>query len=395
MSHAGDWPQILGPSRTGMATGEVLMSSWPKAGPELLWSRPVGQSNAGVAVQGDIGVVFHRLDNREVIEAIRVDSGEPLWNVSYPTSFVPSVGSEDGPLCVPTIDGQQVVTFGAQGILTCCNLVTGEQQWQRDTHKDFEALPGYFGVGSSPLVLADRVVVNVGGHKTEAGIVAFSRESGETLWHGTDERASYAAPILTMIAGRPTVICIARTRCLGLSPEDGEIHFDLPFGRMGPTVSAALPVVLDDQLFLTASYSIGAVSARLSADGAEELWRRRDSLASQYTTPILHNGVLYAIDGRQDGPPADLVCLDPKTGDRIWGETSFGYATLIGAGGRLIAVKTDGELVLMNADPEKFDPLSRHRVTSKILRALPALASGRLYVRDTDTLYCLKVGGVE
>lgn len=392
---AGDWPQILGPTRSGIANDESLMTSWPDHGPAVLWSRPVGQGNAGVAVQGTHGVLFHRQGDREVIEAFNVVEGESQWKRGYSTSFVPSVGSEGGPLCVPTIHGQHVVTFGAQGMLTCCDINSGEQKWQRDTHEDFEALPGYFGAGSSPLVLDDRVIVNVGGHKTEAGIVAFDLRNGETLWHVTNERASYAAPILRTVAGQPTIICIARTRCLGLAPHDGAIHFDIPFGRMGPTVNAALPVVLDDRLFLTASYAIGAVSARLSEEGAEELWRRRDSLASQYTTPIAHDGVLYAIDGRQDGPPADLVCIDPDTGHRLWIEAAFGYATLIGVGNQLIVVKTDGEIILMNANRRRFDRVSSHRVTSRVLRALPALANGRLYVRDTQTLYCLDVLGME
>ncbi len=391
-THAGDWPQILGPHRTGIAVDDVLAPSWPQAGPALVWSRPVGQSNAGVAVQGDIGVLFHRLGDREVIEAFNVANGEALWQEGYPTSFLPQVGSEDGPLCVPTIEGQQVVTFGAQGVLTCLDMNSAQQLWQRHTHDDFEALPGYFGAGSCPLVLDDRVIVNVGGHKSNAGIVAFDRQDGKTLWQVTDERASYAAPILTTVADEPTIVCVARTRCLGLDPANGDVRFDLPFGRLGPTVNAALPVVLDDRLFLTASYAIGAVSARLSTDGAEELWRRRDSLASQYTTPIALNGVLFAIDGRQDGPPADLVCLDPQTGERIWTEREFGYATLVGAGYKLIVVKTDGELVLMNANKQRFDPVSRHRVTTKDTRALPALAHGHLYVRDASTLYRIKVG---
>ncbi len=389
---AGDWPQILGPNRTGIAVDESLALSWPETGPRLVWSRPVGHSNAGVAVMGDRGVLFHRLGDSEVVEAFDVATGEAVWKESIPTSFVPQVGSEDGPLCVPTIDGEQVVTFGAQGMLTCFQLKTGQRLWQRDTHREFEALPGYFGAGSSPLVLDDRVIVNVGGHKSNAGIVAFDRTTGNTLWQVTDERASYAAPILAKVAAEPTIICVARTRCLGLNPANGDIRFDLPFGRSGPTVNAALPVLLDDRLFLTASYAIGALSARLTAEGAEELWRRGDSLASQYTTPIAHDGVLYAIDGRQDGPPADLVCLDPRTGNRIWAERGFGYATLIGAGDRLIIAKTDGELVLMHANVQTFDPVSRHQVTRKEMRALPALANGRLYVRDANTLFSLEVG---
>lgn len=390
-THAGEWPQILGPHRNGVSDGEQLAEQWPAEGPPVVWSRAVGDGNAGVAIAKGIGVLFHRIDDREVIEAFDPATGKPQWEQSYGTSFVPQVGSDNGPLCVPTIHDDVVVTFGAQGVLTCCELSTGKQRWQRRTHEEFEALPGYFGAGSSPLIWEDRVIVNVGGHKTDAGVVAFALDDGRTLWHVTEERASYAAPVITTLDGKPTIVCITRMKCLGLDPADGAGRFELPFGRMGPTVNGAVPVLINGHVFLTASYSIGAVWAEVSSHGATEIWRRRDAMASQYTTPIPYEGNLYGIDGREDGPPADLVCISPTTGEPRWTEKRFGYATLIRGGDKLLVVKTDGELLLVNPSPESFQPLSRHRLTRADVRALPALAEGCLYVRDSETLYCLDV----
>jgi hypothetical protein len=34
---AGDWPQILGPHRDGVAEQEKLAQSWPSAGPKTVW----------------------------------------------------------------------------------------------------------------------------------------------------------------------------------------------------------------------------------------------------------------------------------------------------------------------------------------------------------------------
>ena len=48
---AGDWPQILGPHRTGIADpDEQLADAWPAAGPREAWRREVGSGYAGVAV---------------------------------------------------------------------------------------------------------------------------------------------------------------------------------------------------------------------------------------------------------------------------------------------------------------------------------------------------------
>jgi outer membrane protein assembly factor BamB len=389
---AGDWPQILGPQRSGIAAGEQLADSWPEGGPPIVWKQPVGQGSAGVAVAGNTLVLFHRLQDREVIAALDAATGESKWTKSYPTTFVSQVGSDDGPLCVPTIVGERVVTFGPQGVLSCWSLIDGKLHWQRKTYQDFGALEGYFGAGSTPLVDADRIIVNVGGAKATAGIVAFDLATGRDLWKATQERANYSAPTAATFGGRRIVLCITRMKCVGLAPQTGEVLFEIPFGRGGPTVNASTPVVLGDQFFLTASYGVGAVLARVTDKGADEIWRKSDVMSSQYTTPIAHEGVLFGIDGRDDIPPAHLRCINPKTGTVLWSEDNFGYATLVKAGNKLIVVTTAGELVLARANPKKYEQLGRHQLTSDTLRALPALSNGRLYVRDGSTLYCVAVG---
>jgi outer membrane protein assembly factor BamB len=389
---AGDWPQILGPQRSGIAEGEQLADSWPESGPPIVWKQPVGQGSAGVAVVDGTLVLFHRLEDREVVAALDAATGEAKWTKSYPTTFVSQVGSDDGPLCVPTIVGGRVVTFGPQGVLSLWSLADGTLHWQRKTHEDFDALEGYFGAGSTPLVEVGRIIVNVGGAKAGAGIVAFDLNNGRDLWKATQERANYSAPTAATLGGRQVVLCITRMKCVGLAPQTGEVLFEIPFGRGGPTVNAATPVVMGDEFFLTASYGVGAVLARVTRSGAEEVWRKSDVMSSQYTTPVAHDGVLYGIDGRDDIPPAHLRCIDPKTGRVLWSEDNFGYATLVRAGDKLIVVTTGGELVLARANPKAYEELGRHRLTSDTLRALPALAGGRLYVRDGSTLYCVNVG---
>jgi outer membrane protein assembly factor BamB len=95
-------------------------------------------------------------------------------------------------------------------------------------------------------------------------------------------------------------------------------------------------------------------------------------------------------------PPADLVCLDPTTGRVQWREQRFGYGTLLAADGKLVVAKTDGELVLVRPDGARLEVLARARPFADgprggPLRALPALARGRLYLRNDRTLVALDV----
>jgi outer membrane protein assembly factor BamB len=391
---AGDWPQILGPHRNGIADDEQLNLDWPGGKPKALWQRDVGDGVAGVAVAEDRVVLFHRVGNQEVVEAMEPISGKVVWSLGFRTDSRPQMSTAgDGPRCVPIIHRGSVYVFGVGGDLRCLSLADGKERWSRAAAKEFQAPEGFFGAGSTPIIEGDKLIVNVGGDRSGAGIVAFDLETGKTVWKATNEQASYAAPTAATVDGVRHVIFATRLNLVSLDPQSGAVRFRFPFGQRGPTVNAATPLVVDRYLFLTASYGIGAVFAKIGKTDAKTLWANNDVMSSQYPTCIYNDGYLYGIHGRQDGPPAALRCFEPKTGKVAWSKEGFGMASLILADGKLIAMKTDGTLVVAEPNPKEFRPLASARVFDNSSRepalALPALAGGLLYVRDTQTLKCL------
>jgi len=298
--HAGDWPQILGPNRTGIADpDEKLASQWPETGPPEVWRRPVGSGYAGIAVVDGVAFVFHRIDNREITEALDAKTGTVIWKTEHPTRFRPQVGGGDGPLCTPTVSQDRLLTFGAQGMLTCLDRRTGNQLWQHRTHQEFDASEGYFGSGSSPLVSGNHVLVNIGGRKG-AGVVGFDLQTGKPTWKTSDEQASYAAPSLVRLNDKQYAVVITRYQCLLIDPANGSIGWSFAFGMRGPTVNAATPITwktMDNQhhLFVTASYGIGSVCAAFTPTEVNPEWNGTDSIASQYCTPILRDGHCTAL----------------------------------------------------------------------------------------------------
>ena len=116
---AGEWPQILGPNRNGVATDERLATAWPEAGPAKLWSRTVGSGFAGVAVSGGVAIVFHRLADEEIVEALDAATGEPRWKSPFPATYVPMISDDDGPRATPLVDRGRVYVYGAMGNLHC------------------------------------------------------------------------------------------------------------------------------------------------------------------------------------------------------------------------------------------------------------------------------------
>src|SRR5690606_23818289 len=135
-----------------------------------------------------------------------------------------------------------------------------------------------FGAGSTPLVVGDQVLVNAGG-RGGAGLVALDLQTGNTRWKSTDEAASYAAPTLVPGSQPPRVLFVTRLSALLVDPRDGRVLAKRPFGRSGPTVNAATPIVFDRYVFLTANYQVGAALLRLDGDRWEEVWSNDDSLS--------------------------------------------------------------------------------------------------------------------
>ncbi len=401
-ARAGDWPQLLGPNRNGHAAAdERLANAWPIGGPKAVWTRDIGSGFAAISIANPknanpadstaTAILFHRQKDEQIVEALDATTGDPLWRKAIATRYVSTISDDDGPRATPVIHAGRVYCLGADGELVCLALDSGKQVWIRHLSQDFEIPGSYFGAGSTPLVEGENLLVNVGG-RGRAGIVAFRLSDGKTAWQATDEAASYSAPIAATIDGTRHAIFVTRYNVVSLDPVDGKVRFKFPFGKRGPTVNAAAPLICDGNLFVTSSYGVGAVMSKIEANRATDAWRNVDNMSSQYTTCVYHDGVLYGCDGRADQPPTHLRALDATTGEILWSEKNFGVAHLILADKKLLALKEDGTLVLFAPSKEKFRALASAKVLDETTRAVPALSNGYLYIRDTNTLKCLEVG---
>src|SRR5678815_3971821 len=81
-----DWPQFFGPTRNGVYRGPALLETWPAGGPKVVWRKDVGAGFSGpVIAQGHL-ILFHRMNNREIVEAFDPLTGAPQWKYDYPTA---------------------------------------------------------------------------------------------------------------------------------------------------------------------------------------------------------------------------------------------------------------------------------------------------------------------
>lgn len=419
-----DWPGFLGPTADGKST-EKLAVPWPKDGLKALWHAELRDGYATCAVSGGRCFLFDRVGNEVRARAAKAISGQIVWEKRFPTSYVDQFGYDGGPRTAPVADGERVYLYGADGWLRCLQAADGALLWEKDTFKEYAVIPNFFGVGCSPIVEGELLIVPVGGSPPGSsperfgelkgagtGLVAFDRKTGKEAWRCSDELASYATPrIVAGPDGKRRGLWFARGGLVGFDPAAGKQTFFFPWrARALESVNASTPVVQGQEAFLTECYGPGGVLLKLKGDAAPEaVWSdkekgRNQSLMCHWATPIVHEGHLYGSHSRHTGD-AELRCVEWSTGKVKWRQKGLGRCSLLYADGHFIVLCEEGQLLLVKANPEKFalvsmcEPkLPQPRPDGKpdfLLEypawAAPILANGRLYVRGKDRLACLDV----
>jgi len=384
-----DWPQFLGPERNGSYSGP-LAATWPKSGPAVLWEVDVGHGfSAPVVARGRV-ILFHRRENQAIVESLEAGTGKRLWSSAYTTDYRDDFGFDEGPRGAPAVAGERIYTFGADGVLQALDFSTGKRVWSVDTRQKFGAPKGFFGAACSPLVDDGRVLMNIGG-PNGAGIGAFDAATGKVLWTATSNEAGYSAPVVATIAGVRHALFWTRAGLVDADPATGKVRFQFPWrSRSHASVNAAAPVVVGNLVFLSASYGTGATLLQIDGASVKQLWASDEALSNHYATSVYRDGYVYGYHGRQEFGQS-LRAIELKTGKVQWNIDGFGAGTVTLAGDRLLLIRENGELIVAAVSPKEFRPIAQTQLLPAVVRSYPALADGRLYVRNERTLACFKM----
>ena len=122
---------------------------------------------------------------------------------------------------------------------------------------------------------------------------------------------------------------------------------------MAASVNAATPIVVKDQIFLSASYGTGAVLLQVANNAVKPMWSGDESMSNHYSTSVYKDGYLYGFDGRQEFGQT-LRCVELATGKVMWNVDGFGAGYAAVAGNTLVIMRESGELALAPASPKAF-----------------------------------------
>jgi len=196
------------------------------------------------------------------------------------------------------------------------------------------------------------------------------------------------------LLGEPQLLLGAGREIKGLSPEDGKVLWTVKW-TVSYDNNIAQPVVLDDRhVFISAGYGKGCGLIELNRDGeaitAKLVWENKN-LKNKFTSSVLHEGHIYGLDDSGADNAAHLVCLDPKTGETLWRGDNYGHGQLLLAQEHLIIQCENGDISLAKATPESHQQIARIPALPGKTWNNPALAGGRLYVRNDSKMICYDI----
>jgi outer membrane protein assembly factor BamB len=416
-----DWPCFLGPTGNSVSGEKGITAPWPKEGPRFVWQKRLGSGYDAPTISRGRLFIFDRIRNRARLNCCNSETGEELWTFEYSTNYVDSYGYNNGPRCSPVVDGERVYCLGPEGKLHCLRVTDGKLIWRIDTTAEYGVIQNFFGVGSTPVVEGDLLLVQVGGSPAGSdsesfarlkgngsGIVAFDKYTGKEKYRATDELASYASPVLATIDKKRWCFLFARGGLVGLDPANGKVEFNYPWrAKILESVNASNPVVVGDQVFISETYGPGSALLKVKPGGCDEVWTdaknaRDKNMQCHWNTPIHVDGYLYGSSGRHE-QNAELRCIELATGKVMWSEANLTRSSLLLVDDHFVCIAEDGVLSLLKVNPKKYDVISSvvlqgtgedgrpQILLQRPCWAAPVLSHGLLYVRGNDRVVCLEL----
>ena len=346
-----EWPGFRGPERDGVIRGVQIATDWSQSPPVQLWRRAIGPGWSSFAVSGNLLYTQEQRGGDEVVSCYRMTTGEPVWRHRDATRFWESNGGA-GPRGTPTLSNGRVYTFGGTGILNVLDAISGAVLWSRNAASDVNAKTPMWGFSSSPLVVADVVIVAAGGK-----LAAYDVATGAPRWTGGGGGLSYSSPHLVTIDGIEQVVFMSGPGTTSVAPATGKVLWEYAWSG-GAIVQPA--VTADGDILVNTISMNGGLGLRRISIAHDSGWTASERWTSNGLKPyfndfVVHNGHAYGFDGNI------LSCIDLEDGTRKWkgGRYGNGQLLLLADQDLLLVLSEEGDLALVKAAPDQFTEVGR------------------------------------
>jgi outer membrane protein assembly factor BamB len=328
------------------------------------------------------------------------DTGEIRWQrAAFRAEAEPTPRNSRATPTVAT-DGEIVVAYFGHGVVGMD--LDGNVKWLT-TNPDYPIHIRY-GVGSSPIIVGDKVIYpffpesgtaqRLQGEDISkiAYLAALDKDTGEEIWRarpplGVD---TYSTPRAISHGGRELIIVPTWEHASAYDVHTGEQIWvvDLPLAQPVPTIVAD-----ETTVFVTGGVHGPSSATAIALGGTGNVteshvkWQITTGVTG-VSSPVLYQGLLYWITER-----GIIYCIDPETGERVWrGRIEEGRANSrspVAGEGKVYVPMDNGKIAVIQAGRE-FKILATNDLGEDSVSS-PAVADGRIFIRGIEHVFC--VGG--
>ncbi len=416
---AGDWPHWRGPFLNGSANEKNLPGKL-SLDKNVKWvsSLPGHSAATPVVCKGSVFVSSTDKESTDLLGlCFDAKTGKELWRKKLGTA-TRTVRRNNMATPSPVTDGDNVYFMYGTGELTGLSY-DGDIIWKRNIEADYGGISTNWGYSSSPLIYDGKLYILVqhgasmfqradqnggGSESAEPFLLAIDPKTGKNIWkqpRKTDAIAealdAYSSPIVFQNAGQAEIVTIGADYVTSNDADMGKELWRYEYSerkirnwRVVPSPVTAEGLIYGVQprggkdLFVI---KIDDGSGRLSKNYVTWTF---SGPTPDVGTPLYYKGSLYVLDGRRS---KTVTCLDAKTGHKRWhgdiGGSGPWRASLTAADDKIYCINESSELIVLAADPVKFQIISRINLKNPPVQASIAIAEGRLFIRTAGKLFCM------
>lgn len=355
--------------------------------------RPGGRRRRGRGYRNNLGTAEFRW---EVI-CLNAATGEQIWKQVTREGKPPqgrhlqnTYASE-----TPVTDGRHVYAYFGMNGLYCFDM-DGNPVWQTDPG-NYE-MRNDWGTSSSPLLHNGLLYLQIDCQE-QSFLAAWDTKTGDQVWRADrDEPSHYSSPVLWQNSVREEIVTAGRS-ARAYDPKTGDLlwELDLTGGR-----SSATPLAVGDRLYIGSEvrnrggdddgggwmFAVNAgAEGRIAPDDSSLIAWSLPGSGIQMASPVLCAGHLYVFERRR----GVLHCINADTGEmayetRVTGARAFWSSPWVFED-RVFCLDDDGTTHVIQGGPE-YEVIHRNKLGEQVW-ATPAVANGMVFVRTTESLYCI------
>jgi outer membrane protein assembly factor BamB len=422
-SRGSDWANWRGPTQNGVATDTNLPEKFSlnAQAPDsnLIWRVPYGGRSTPLVMNGRVYLINkvgsegdseeERLHVQERVLCCDAESGKLLWERKFNVWHTDIVAVRLGwTVLAGDTETGNIYSSGTQGLLTCFDK-DGKTVWEHSLTEEYGRVSGYGGRVTSAFVDGDLVIysmLNSSWGDQAMGrtrFVAFDKKTGAVQWWSScgiaPKDTFFSIPVAAEVGGQRIVVG---------GGGDGAVHaFKIRTGEklwsyvFSSGAVNCSPVVEGDLIYIghgEDNTDTGVQGRIICLDGSKvengkpKLVWKADGIRDKFTSPVLHDGLLYVTDDL-----ANLFCLDAKTGKQLWkytyGKNSKGSPVL--ADGKLYVAEVNSRFHILKPEKTGCKELYSHFFRNRAggpdveINGSAAVANGRVYFMTSNDLLCI------